>query len=266
MKLDLKHVAEAINLLGSFCGMRDLAELTPECLRKTHGIDRADVMALFGGSILCGGDVLAGAMQRGVAKHYVIVGGAGHTTESLRGQMEEAIPGLNAAGMTEAELFNLYLKRRYNLEADFLERRSTNCGNNITNLLELLRQKSIGFGSIILTQDATMQRRMDAGLRKYAPEGVQIINYAAYAAEATAEGGGLAYREAIPGMWEMERYISLLLGEISRLSDDAEGYGPRGRDFIAHVEIPPGVRAAFEELRALYAGLVRAANPAYASK
>ena len=54
--------------------------------------------------------------------------------------------------------------------------------------------------SIILCQDATMQRRMEMGLRKYRPQGMEIINYAAYQAEVVAQGSQLTYREAIPGM------------------------------------------------------------------
>lgn len=76
-----ESIANQINILGAFCGKRDVAELTSEQLTKTFGILQADVMALFGGSILCGGDVLVQAMKNKVAKKYVIVGGAGHTTE-----------------------------------------------------------------------------------------------------------------------------------------------------------------------------------------
>lgn len=40
--------------------------------------------------------------------------------------------------------------------ADALETQSTNCGNNITYLLELLEREKIPCRSIILCQDATM--------------------------------------------------------------------------------------------------------------
>ena len=65
-------------------------------------------------------------------------------------------------------------------------------------------------------------------------------------------------------MWEMNRYISLPLGEIPRLSDDENGYGPRGKGFIAHVDIPTEVRNAFHELCDEYSELIRIANPLYA--
>lgn len=262
----MNKTAEYINILGEFCGKRDIPKLMQEYLQKKYGIVQADVMVLFGGSIMCGGDVLADAIKNGIAKKYIIVGGAGHTTETLRTKMHEEFPEIETSEKAEAEVFAGYLKHKYGLEADYLECNSTNCGNNITYLLDLLKENGIEFNSIILSQDATMQNRMDAGLRKYVKEDVTIINYATYAAKVTVKGGVLAYENNIWGMWDMEHYISLLLGEIPRLSDDENGYGPKGKDFIAHVEIPSEVKAAFEGLCEGYSELVREANPLYASK
>ena len=222
---NMEKIAANINILAGFLGVRDVAELSPAALTHACGYGCADVMALFGGSILCGGDVLAEAMRAGVARKYVIVGGAGHTTNALRGLMHALYPDLETADMPEARLFNEYLGRKYGLQADFLECASTNCGNNITYLLELLDRKGISPETIILTQDASMQRRMDAGLRLHAPD-VRIINYAAYAAQAVVQDGELRFATDITGMWDMERYLSLLLGEIPRLRDDEQGYGP----------------------------------------
>ena len=152
------------------------------------------------------------------------------------------------------------------MNADALETQSTNCGNNITYLLELLEREKIPCRSIILCQDATMQRRMEMGMRRYRPQGMEIINYAAYQAEVVAQGSQLTYREAIPGMWTVDRYVNLLMGEIPRLTDNAAGYGPNGKKYIAHDDIPPEVQAAFERLQAVYGTQTRAANPLYASK
>ena len=66
-------------------------------------------------------------------------------------------------------------------------------------------------------------------------------------------------------MWRMERYITLLMGEIPRLTDDESGYGPRGKRFIAHVDIPESVRDAFALLKKRFADSVREANPAFRS-
>lgn len=261
-----EQTAENINILGRFCGKRDVEALTVSHLQDQYGWRRADVMVLFGGSIISGGDVLADAMKNEIAEKYVIVGGAGHTTGTLRQKVREEYPSIIKEGLPEAEIFNRYLEAVYGLKADYLETQSTNCGNNITYLLELLKQQGIGFRSIILCQDATMQCRMDAGLRKYIPDDVTIINFAAYQAEVTLKNGQLDYSENIHGMWDMDRYVNLLMGEIPRLTDDADGYGPKGKDFIAHVDIPEEVRTAFEELREIYGGEIRKANPLYASK
>ncbi len=256
--------AENINILGNYCGKRDVKELTPENLQKECHIRQADVMVLFGGSILCGGDVLAGAIKNKIAKCFMIVGGEGHTTPTLRAKMNEAYPEIKTENLSEAEIFNSYLKYRYFVQADYIETRSTNCGNNITFLLELLEKENIVCNHIILSQDAAMQYRMEMGMRKYRPN-MKIINFAAYHAVVQEQKGTLKYDTDIWGMWDMERYISLLLGEIPRLKDDENGYGPRGKDFIAHVDIPRNVEDAFEELKQNYSGLIRKANPEFAS-
>lgn len=42
-----KKIAEAINILGLFCGKRDVAELTPKCLKDKYDIEQADVMVFY---------------------------------------------------------------------------------------------------------------------------------------------------------------------------------------------------------------------------
>ena len=260
------ETVSAVNCLSQFLGIRDLPELTVQALRDKYQLEKVDVMVLFGGSILCGGDLLAQAMKEGMARYYIIVGGAGHTTEALRQEVKKRYPFLDTEQQPEAKVFAAYLKTRYDLEPDYLECDSTNCGNNITYLLKLLKEKKIDFQSILMIQDASMQRRMDAGLQKYVDESITIINYAAYQAFVALSDNKLVYKEEIPGMWDMERYLSLLLGELPRLSDTPTGYGPLGKDYIDHVDIPPEVEAAFSWLKQDYGNLIRKANPAFASK
>lgn len=260
------QIAYDINILGDFCGKRDVATLTAGCLQKKYGLKQADVMVLFGGSIICGGDVLAEAIKNKIAKTFIIVGGAGHTTEALRQNVHHKCPSIITQGLSEAEVFSKYLKTAYGLSADYLEMQSTNCGNNITYLLNLLERQQIHCKSIILCQDATMQRRMEAGLHNYISDRMVIINYAAYRAEVVADGEKLVYASEIDGMWDIDRYVNLLMGEIPRLSDNGQGYGPKGKGFIAHVDIPEKVQAAFERLKKEYGINTREANPRYASR
>lgn len=260
-----QRIAHCINIIGRFCGKRDIPYLTIEELERKYNISQVDVMVLFGGSIICGGDVLANAIKNNIAKIYIIVGGSGHTTETLRIKMNNEFPSIETNGLSEAEIFAKYLKYKYELEVDYLECNSTNCGNNITFLLNLLKENNISFSSILLAQDATMQHRMEAGLRKYINDDITIVNYAVYSAKVIVKNSELVFEDRILGMWDMDRYITLLMGEIPRLSDNEYGYGPRGKDFIAHVNIPDEVEKAFLELQEIYPNMVREANPLYSS-
>lgn len=251
----------AINTIADFLGVRDLESLTQDSLQKQYGIKQTDVMVLFGGSIITGGDAFAQALENHLAKHTVIVG----TTPVLIEKMSQALPNLDLEGLSEAELFQNYLQNKYHLEAELLETKSTNCGNSITYLLDLLETKGIDWQSILLMQDASMMCRMSATLKKFAPEKT-IIDYATYKAPVTATRDNLEFKEEIPYMWTMKHYVSLLLGEIPRLRDDKNGYGPLGKNFIAPVDIPTEVMFAFDYLQEKYPELVRSANPKFASK
>ncbi len=257
--------AELINILGDFCGKRDIPNLTQKSLENVYGIKKADVFVLFGGSILEGGNVLAEAIKAQIANTYIIVGGAGHTTEALRKIFKQNLTKIKVENLTEAEIFNRYIKEMYGLQANYLECNSTNCGNNITLLLELIQANHIKCDSIILAQDATMQYRMTATLKKYVSE-ILIINYATYQVRVIEKNNELIYQEQPLGMWSVDRYITLLMGEVQRLSDNENGYGPRGKNFISHVDIPQEVNYAFEQLKMMFVDSIREANPLYASK
>ena len=210
------NTVEWINTLGAFCGVRDVPTLTKDALEQKYGFRQADVMVLFGGSILCGGNVLAEAMKNQAAKKVCDRGGRRTVRQRIYGRRWAGSSEIQTAGRPESEIFQAYLEYRYGRKADLLERESTNCGNNITYLLKLLKSSRVPYQRIILTQDAAMQRRMDATLRKYAGEEIAIINYAAYQAKVVERDSKLAFDREIWGMWPMERYLTLLMGEISR--------------------------------------------------
>ena len=107
----MQRMAQCINTLADFCGKRDVDALTPQALQVKYGFDKADVMVLFGGSILEGGHVLAQAIKDGAAKYYIIVGGEGHTTQTLRDKMHAAYPAVETAGLPEAQVFAQYLEK-----------------------------------------------------------------------------------------------------------------------------------------------------------
>jgi hypothetical protein len=258
------ELAGHINVLGRFCGPRDVPVLDGGSLAARLGA-RATAVVLFGGSPLAGADVFAEAMRRQVAEHYIVVGGRGHTTAALHATLSAELPAPPAADAPEADLLAAYLEHRHGLRVDLLERESTNCGNNVEYCLRLMAEHDIAPDRLVLIQDATMQRRMDAGFRKHLGPRPRLVNFAAYEAVVTATGGHLGYARPIRGMWDVRHYVTLLLGEVRRLTDDEHGYGPRGRDFIAHVDVPDHVRAAFDAVRRnLDTARVRAADPRWA--
>ncbi|MFT4085125.1 MAG: ElyC/SanA/YdcF family protein [Nocardioides sp.] len=252
-------IAASINTLVGFCARRDVDRLTPD-----HLGGRADVAILFGGSILAGAAVFAEAIRAGIADFSLVVGGEGHSTDALRRQLRRRTGWTDVDRLSEAALFDRYLRDHDGLVVDALEERSTNCGSNVTNALALLDARGVRHDRIVLVQDATMQQRMDAGFRRHAPPATTLVNFASHRTWVRAVGDEVAYESAPDGMWDLDRYVSLLMGEIPRLSDDVDGYGPRGRGYIAHVDVPAEVRKAFAFLRDTAGYAVRPADARWA--
>lgn len=105
-----------------------------------------------------------------------------------------------------------------------------------------------------------MQLRMSAVIKKYIDKSIEVINYAAYKVKVINKDSKLIYDSYPLGMWNIDRYINLLMGEIPRLTDNKEGYGPRGKDFLIHIDIPEKVENAFLELKKYYPNMVREAK------
>ncbi|CAN5498152.1 YdcF family protein [soil metagenome] len=188
-----------------------------------------DVMLLFGGSLPDTWDTAADAVRRGRAGVRVLVGGVGHTTAALRAVLRER--GHDAAAATEADLMAAYLRAQHGLTDVLLERESTNCGNNVTLARDLVTREGLEPASVALVQDSTMQRRMDAVARHVWPD-VRLVN------RPGPDSRG----------WPFERWVRLVVGEVPRLRDDADGYGPHGLGFIAHVDVPDDVSRAHAAL------------------
>lgn len=252
-------LTEHLNTLAAWLGRRDVDDLTPDLVR-------ADVLILFGGSPPEGWDVAARAMHAGAAGTLLLCGGAGHTTPMLRAALARRHPELVDDAATEADLMARYLAAVHGITGCLLERESTNSGNNITYAERALRAAGLTPASMILVQDASMQQRMDAVTRHVWTLGApHVVNFAGTAPRVELRDGKLAYAgEQHWGAWDLDHCVTLLLGEVPRLSDTPGGYGPRGRGFLAHVDIPAEVLAAQEALLAAYGNRVRKADPRHA--
>lgn len=254
MQVNGPLVARRINTVAAFLGLRDVPSLAAESLAAL-GIGRADVLLLVGGSPLVGADVLAQAIRDRLAVTSLIAGDRGHSTPTLRRHVSWELGSPQDESLSEAELFDAYLRHRYRVHADLLESSSTHTGANVANALDLLDRHGRRHDNLVVINDALMQRRVDAAFR--CRSGARVVNFAAYRVDVVVRDGHLAYERPVRGIWSMEHYFSLLLGEIVRLRDDDRGYGPRGRGFIAHVDIPEEVLEAHAQLAAQFPQLVR---------
>ena len=155
----------------------------------------------------------------------------GHTTDALRVAIGDD------SDAPEAELMAAYLRREHGIDDVLLERESRNCGENVVLARDVVRAAGLAPRTVALVQDPTMQRRMDAVFRLVWPDAVAVNR-----------PGPRRGRFA----WPHERWVALVMGEVPRLRDDADGYGPRGRGFQAHVDVPTEVEAAYAALLAAH--------------
>lgn len=215
--------------------------LTPELLRHLDTIATwlaltdpwpgpVDLLLLFGGSLPPTWQVAADAVQRGQVGTLMLVGGRGHTTDALLATMDLDPDLADTTGITEAELMAGWLHDVHGIDDVLMETRSTNCGNNIAYAEQAAARHGLRPGTVALVQDPTMQRRMDATFRHTWSLGNAV----------PVNRPGPDSRDA----WPWQRWVALVMGEVPRLRDDPRGYGPRGRGFIAHVDVPDDVAAA----------------------
>ncbi|MEG2931161.1 MAG: YdcF family protein [Ruthenibacterium sp.] len=259
---NLSREAEDFNTLATFLARRDVPVLTAKTLQGACGTARADLLLLMGGSIPHGCRFAGQLYRAGLAKRMMTIGGVGHTTAAFCAQMQRVFPQLDTAEKPEGALMRDYLALAFEIPAKeiLVESSSTNCGENVRFAREILEKEGRMPKTAIVLHDSTMQRRMGATMEKeWADFGVTCVHYASYTVKLIPCGDTLRFEpNNILGLWEPEHYMSLLLSEIPRLRDDAQGYGPRGCGFLAHVEVPQAVLDAYERLCPVYAPLLRA--------
>ena len=259
-KRHAEYIADRLNRIAEFLAVRDMESLSRQALLSLIGTDRVDLLILLGGNIGYGCELAGQAYADGLARQLMIVGGEGHTTEYFRDTVRQKYPNIQTDGRMEADIIADMLWEKYQISKDsvLLESRSTNCGENAEYALSLAIQEGIEPKTVLLMHDSTMQRRIDATFRKkWKQSDTRFINYAAYRAQVVANEDRLIYENDRWGMWTMERYIALLLGEIIRLHDTKDGYGPNGKGYIEHVDVPGSVLQAYRDLLPHYGGSLR---------
>eukprot|EP00243_Klebsormidium_subtile_P013922 TRINITY_DN951_c0_g1_i1.p1 TRINITY_DN951_c0_g1~~TRINITY_DN951_c0_g1_i1.p1 ORF type:complete len:272 (-),score=50.20 TRINITY_DN951_c0_g1_i1:168-983(-) len=254
----LEKQAEDIDVIGSFLAQRDVPELNTKTVQ-------ADVIILAGSALPCTAEIAAEAVRNGVAKELLITGGTGHSTAPLYAAVKKVpkLAHLEVAGQTEAEVLQQIVMGVCHVpkEKVILETKSTNCSGNASESIELLASQGRDHVKAILIQDPTMQRRTMASFKKHLEQRedirMQVISFAPFipVVEVQSDGKGFQFRsemEALQPIWSVEHYIALIMGDMLRLHDTEQGYGPRGKGFIGHVDVPDHVLEAYRRLGSVF--------------
>ncbi|VUS83102.1 YdcF family protein [Klebsiella huaxiensis] len=248
-----------LNTIADWLSIDDLSELDNL---------QPDVLILAGHAIMPN---IVGAVNFAANADIPVIfsGGIGHSTDLLR----EAVKcnAYIAASLkyslndSEARILADIAKMVFGIGADkiYLEDKSTNCGLNALFTRNLIQQEKLTARNIILVQDPLMQRRTWESFRfcwQQQNLAANFINWPVFKPRLKQVNGRYMITGGqLPGVWDLNRYISMTLGEVKRLRDDAGGYGPKGAGFIGHVTVPDVVAEAWQRLTYCtnLAGLVR---------
>ncbi|VTM14646.1 protein ydcF [Klebsiella pneumoniae] len=185
----------------------------------------------------------------------LISGGVGHST----GYLYEAVRQdpryrtLPVDGRPEAHVLADIAHDYWHIPHSRLvvEDQSTNCGENARFTRTTLESRGLAHRRGIVIQDPTMQRRTMATFARVWQGATppQWLSFPGCSPVLEQTDGQLGFAGGGAGLWPVTRYLALLLGELPRLQDTPEGYGPRGKDFISHVTFPPEILDAWRQLR-----------------
>lgn len=257
-------IVDDINRIGEFLAHREGG-------RDDPGAVNFDFIVLCGSQLLDGAAAASKALSHKSTAKICVTGGIGHSTGLLYDAVRAASathPACAEIPLTtdrsEAEVIQDVLVRVMGIGSSHIivETESTNCGENARCTRELLDSLGLKPSRILIIQDPTMQLRTEASFKKWWADWPEVgfQSFAPFVPTVAPKGIFAAGEEprlsdlelvadgAQWPLWSIERYISLLSGEIPRLRDDEAGYGPRGRGFIAHVDIPPDVEEAYARM------------------
>lgn len=238
---------QAVNTLGQWLAQSDFTG-APQA-------QDADLIILAGNAVI---STLEAACKFAAnsEKPLLIAGGIGHSTTYLYAEIARH-PRYNTiptTGRAESAIIKDIAHQFWKVpnEKIITEEKSTNCGENARFSVEKMAEHGLSPERVLIIQDPTMQRRSVATFARVWQGDAQAPEWRSWpgvAPELVEGEQGTVFAGEAEGLWPIERYVSLALGEIPRLRDDAAGYGPQGRDFIVHVDIPPQVMAAWHALQ-----------------
>lgn len=255
--------AEDVNTISAFLSHEEVR------LDPSSDSHHYDAIVLCVSAIFHCAETLFQAIQRrgsALTPTLILCGGIGHSTPHLYTAVSQNPPYAHLAsrinGLPEAQVMDKILKTGYPTDNAkdtgvkvLIEDQSTNCGANATETQKLLRKHGISVvgGKVLIIQDPTMSLRTKMSFEK-AFEDDEVVFEACptFVPKVIEMDGKLRFDESQgikeEELWDMDRFLGLILGEIFRLRDDEMGYGPKGKGFIGHVDVPDAVLEAYARL------------------
>lgn len=264
--MDLVALCNDINAIATFLSCEDVPDLA--CAGPI------DCLVLCASQLIIQAERVFDILlaNPSLAKCLVLVGGKGHSTELLYEAISrhprycsiaEKVQGLPEARVLETMLDTFFGRNRIveNGCQILVEDRSTNCGANATETRKLLESSELrDVESFVIVQDPTMLLRTVKSFEKayeatkFSTGQPKFLGCPLFAPQMkSTESGPELSMSGIETwqLWKTDRFYELLVGEIPRLKDDAQGYGPQGKGFITHVDVPLNIELAAENLQRL---------------
>lgn len=256
-------LAEDVNTISSFLSHEDV-RLYPSSESQHYDAIVLCVSAIFH----CAETLFQAIQQRAssLTPTLILCGGIGHSTPHLYTAVAQNPCYAHLAdrinGLPEAQVMYKILNTCYPTDDAkdshvkvLIEDQSTNCGANATETKKLLRKHrvSVTGGKVLVIQDPTMSLRTKMSFEKAFEDGEVVFEACpTFVPKVMEKDGRLRFDESEgikeEELWDMDRFLGLILGEIVRLGDDETGYGPRGKGFIGHVDVPEEVLGAYARL------------------
>ncbi|KAJ0115626.1 hypothetical protein J7T55_010449 [Diaporthe amygdali] len=253
---------EDVNTVSRFISQEDIPDL-----RK---IKPVDTIVLCVCSVLLSSETVLKIIRErpNITKSLVLCGGIGHSTTYIyeavarHPKFKEIAPEIQ--GLPEAQvlraIFNRFFAPKFTEEQPppriLLEDRSTTCATNAVETRKLLEATGVPTpSSIVVVQDPTMVRRTVACFERVYEDLLNPPEFFGCPVFVPLVGSDVddklvytAPNIAPELMWGVGRFLDLVMGEIPRLRDDKNGYGPNGNHSIVHVDIPTEVEEAWSRL------------------
>jgi len=233
--------------------IRYLAEsdITEQALLK----DRFDLIILAGNSLPILAHYCSQLMDQQVSSKLLISGGYGHGTKRLIENIKQASI-LEIEEYQDSESEAKLLKRlvdrhrQSKLGEIVLEEKSRNTGENAEFSFKKVTESKVKASKILLLQDPILLKRTKLTFQQwFTKDDHELYSFSPFIPRLAELNDPVRFEDSnFNGFWERDYFVSLVLGEIRRLHNTADGYGPNGLGFLPHVDLLEKILADYHHL------------------